>query len=296
MGPVQLAVLVPEDAGVVYSDPAYAGFWKPDVATPFPEPLISLPVSITREARAIPQHNPVYRGGKNWAMWEDGDHLILCSGFHEQPVARFYCRLDRELSSASLCLDPAREGSDSEPFEAPVRYPMDQILSWGLLARCGGFIMHAAVAVKDGVGWVFAGRSGAGKSTLSGLCHAEGWRILNDDRVMVFLREGELRVAGTPWHGSGRFAEAAEVPLGGVYFLHQANEDRVAALSPKETRMALLDVGAIPWFVDAWSEKALAWVDALARHDVFHRFYFTRSAQAVRALAAHAGQFVEVGP
>ena len=192
-------------------------------------------------------------------------------------------RVARDLTRAELAL-PASAWR-AVVCEAPLRYPVDQIWTWGLLSQLGGALLHAAVAVKDGTGWVFAGRSGAGKSTLAGLCRAEGWRILNDDRAMVFRRGGAWRVAGTPWHGSGRFAEAAEVPLGGIYLLRQARDNRLEPVSRSRARLALLDVAAVPWFEETWAQGILDGLDRLTRDVEIARFHFSKTPQAVRALA-----------
>ena len=296
VGPLQWTVQVPDGGVVRYSDPAYAGFWRnadhnSEAAC---TPLVRLPVTITRQALQIPASEPLYCGGKNWAIWSDDSHLIICSGFHQQSAARFHCRLSRDFSHADVALDPAREGVDGKIYDGPLRYPIDQILSWGMLSRCGGMILHASVAVKDGAGWVFAGRSGAGKSTMSSLCHAEGWKILNDDRVMLYQRNGKTMVAGTPWHGSGRFAEAMEVPLGGIYFLKQAVEDRVEIIDSAQARLSLLDIAAIPWFEDDWSGNTLQTVDSFTKSIPFHRFHFTKSPSAVRAIEMHQHQNMSV--
>lgn len=265
------------DVDVSYSDPAYDGFCF-DRAN---EPLVTIPVSVRLQSRKLPAGEPLYQGGKNWALWEDGRYLIICSGFFDQSVPRFYCRLDRDGSSADVFLDPAREDGSN-----PLRYPIDQILSWGPLAKCGGLILHSAVAVRDGIGWVFSGRSGAGKSTLAEQCHRAGWQILNDDRVMVFKRGGQWRVSGTPWHGSGRFAEAEEVPLGGVLFIEKSERDLAVRMDPEQVRYSLLDVAAVPWFEDSWSQAALNVADSFAREVSFFRFECTKTRSAVDAVEA----------
>jgi len=183
-----------------------------------------------------------------------------------------------------LSIDPDLVGEDPDRFVSPLLYPLDQILSWGMLSRVGGVLLHAAVAVRDGAGWVFAGHSGAGKSTLSELCHAEGDRILNDDRVMVFQRDGEWKVAGTPWHGSGRFAEAAEVPLGGLFFLKQADSERIEDLTPSEARLELLNVAAVPWFEESWSQGMLDGLEQVVQGVECRRFHFTKTPAAVQVL------------
>lgn len=261
---------------VSYNDPAYDGFCSSDAP-----PLITVPVSLCLETRELPAGDPIYCAGKNWALWEDEQDLIICSGFTGQPAPRFHCRINRDSGAVQLAMDPARENGTN-----PLRYPIDQILSWGPLAQCGGLILHSAVAVKDGVGWVFSGRSGAGKSTLSEQCHRAGWRILNDDRVMVFKRDGLWMVAGTPWHGSGRFAEAAEVPLGGVLFVQKSERDLAVRMDPDAIRYSLLDVTAIPWFEDRWAQAALDVADRFAKEASFFNFECTKSSSAAAAVEA----------
>ncbi|HPR67656.1 MAG TPA: hypothetical protein PLJ99_00025 [Kiritimatiellia bacterium] len=268
---------------VRYAAPAYAGFCAPPVYLP----LAELPVDIRSECLALPGDKPLFQAGGHWGVWETGGEWLFAVGLQAPPSLRRACRVPRGLSGAELTIDPAA-GPDAVR-ESPLRYPLDQILSWGLLSKIGGVLLHAAAAVQaDGTGWVLAGRSGAGKSTLAGLCHAQGWRILNDDRVMVFRRDGGWRVAGTPWHGSGRFAEAAEVPLGGVALLAQAPENRFESLTASQARLALLDVAAVPWFAEEWSQGVLDGLDRLVREIPPVRLHFTRTAEAVRMLAGEA--------
>jgi len=255
-------------------------------APPPVHPLLELPVAITEGVGEIPATPPLWRAGNHWAVWDDGAELAFHVGLEAPEAVRASCRVAKNVSRAELTVHPSawKDGI----CQSPLKYPLDQILSWGLLSKIGGALLHAAVAVKDGVGIVFAGRSGAGKSTLAGLCHAAGWRILNDDRAVVFRRGGEWRVAGTPWHGSGRFAEAAEVPLGGVYLLKQARENRIEPLAAAQARLALLDVAAVPWFAEEWSQGMLDGLDRLVREAKAAQFHFTKTAAAVDALAGEA--------
>ena len=280
VGPVRFALRTAEAEPVRYTDPAYGGFFCAAGGEP---PLAEVPVDVVRGAVAPPAGEPLWRAGDHWAVWADGADLLFHVGLRAPAGARRFCRAARDLSRAEVAL-PATAWADGV-CEAPLRYPLDQILSWGLLARLGGALLHAAVAVKDGRGRVFTGRSGAGKSTISALLRDAGWRILNDDRVVVFRRGGEWRVAGTPWHGSGRFAEAAEVPLDGIHFLGKSAECRSEDLSAAQARLALLDVAAVPWFEETWAQGILDGLDRLTREVEIARFHFPKTPQAAQALA-----------
>ena len=280
VGPLRFALRTAEPEPVRYTDPAYCGFFCAAGGEP---PLAEVPVDVVRGAVAPPAGEPLWRAGDHWAVWADGADLLFHVGLRAPAGARRFCRAARDLSRAEVAL-PATAWADGV-CEAPLRYPLDQILSWGLLARLGGALLHAAVAVKDGRGRVFTGRSGAGKSTISALLRDAGWRILNDDRVVVFRRGGEWRVAGTPWHGSGRFAEAAEVPLDGIHFLGKSAECRSEDLSAAQARLALLDVAAVPWFEETWAQGILDGLDRLTREVEIARFHFPKTPQAAQALA-----------
>lgn len=300
VGPLRFSLRTAELGSVRYADPAYAGFFAESAGQTVPASrdlgaaldgaqdlapaLAEMPVNVVRRAERLPAGEPLWQAGGHWAVWEDGADLVFHVGLQAPEAAKYACRAARDVSRAELAIPPAAWTGGN--LESPLRYPLDQILSWGLLSRMGGALLHSAVALKDGVGYVFAGRSGAGKSTLSALCHAAGWRILNDDRAMVFRRGGEWRVAGTPWHGSGRFAEAAEAPLGGLFFLQQAAACRVESLTAKAARLALLDVAAVPWFEEAWSQGTLDGLDRLVRDVETSRFHFTKTPDAVAALAS----------
>lgn len=284
IGPLRMTLRLGAPGTVRYSAPAYGSFFFEGEGSRESAPLCEMPVDIVPRADPVPAREPLWRGGRNWAAWEAGADLVCQAGFQGRDFARWSCRVARDLRRAELAVAPA--AGDPEILASPLVYPLDQILSWGLLSRIGGVLLHASVAVKDGTGWVFAGRSGAGKSTIAALCHAEGYRILNDDRVMIFRRGGEWRVAGTPWHGSGRFAEAAEVPLGGLYFLQQDRRDSMEPVPASQARLALLDVAAVPWFEDVWAQGTLDGLDRLVQDIGIQRFHFTKAPAAVRTLEA----------
>lgn len=285
LGPLRLTLRSEACGQVRYADPAYAGFFAaPGPAAPL-RPLREMPVDIVDRSETVPVGAPLWQAGQNWAIWATGEDLVIRAGIRAPEEMQRTCRVARDLSRAELALHPAADANGICP--SPLRYPLDQILSWGLLAGIGGALLHAAVAVRAGVGWVFAGHSGAGKSTLAALCHAEGYRILNDDRVMVFRRAGEWKAAGTPWHGSGRFFEAAEVPLGGLFFLQKAAQDRLEPVSPSQARLALLNVASVPWFEEDWSQGILDGLGDLVQGVECARFHFTKTSAAVRTLAAH---------
>jgi hypothetical protein len=96
--------------------------------------------------------------------------------------------------------------------------------------------MHAAVAVRQGKGYLFLGKSGTGKST-----HARQWFkafddawLLNDDNPVLRLYEqdGKSRVVvyGSPWSGKTPCYRQVSYPLGGIVLLSQAPYNKIERL------------------------------------------------------------------
>ena len=278
IGPIRFVLHGEQDDPVRYDAWGYRDFFD---GPPGAEsrPLVEMAVTIRRGSIDLPAERPLYESGKNWAVWPEGDHWLFCSRYADRDRPYFTCRVSRTLAEATLTVD-------GDPAVDPLRYPLDQILAWGLLSKCGGVVMHSALVAREGFGMILAGRSGAGKSTLAELCREQGWRGLNDDRVILYQHAGAPRAAGTPWHGTGRLAEAGEVPPAGILVLEQADHEKIERLSPAVAKRELLDVTSIPWFEDDWSQQALNALDALAESVPVYRFSFTKTPAAVDAIDA----------
>lgn len=283
LGPLQFNLSSIGDEPVIYHDPAYTAFWSDVQAYDSAGlmPLRSMEIELVSHPESMPASEPDYRAGRNWAFWSDDGGVTICAGYHGRALPRVHLRADIGLRRAELRYDASGlQAGEPHPFS----YPVDQILSWALLGELSGVLLHGALIEREGRAWVVAGRSGAGKSTLSGLCHAEGWHILNDDRSIIFVRDGVVFAAGNPWHGSGRFAEPGVYPLGGIFLIEKALTESVLSLSTTEARYRLLDVASVPWFQSQWSGAALSAVEGLAHRGFCRRFAFTRTSAAAHAL------------
>jgi hypothetical protein len=95
------------------------------------------------------------------------------------------------------------------------------------LARQGGFLVHAASAIRNGKAFLFSGVSGAGKTTISRLAPADA--TLLTDEISYVRRVGEGYVAyGTPF--AGELAEPGEnvqAPIAILFLLEQGPKNRI---------------------------------------------------------------------
>ncbi len=138
-----------------------------------------------------------------------------------------------------------------------------------ILARDGGFLVHAASAVRNGRAFLFAGVSGAGKTTISrlappdvvlltdeisyvrkGRSQESGVRI-QDSGARSQNQEGNRQSAidnrqsyvafGTPFAGElARLGENLRAPIAALYLLGQGPENTIQEVSQAEAVRALL--------------------------------------------------------
>jgi hypothetical protein len=110
-----------------------------------------------------------------------------------------------------------------------------------LLAKEGGFLVHAASAVRNGRAFIFSGVSGAGKTTISRLAPADA-TLLTDEISYVRRRaDGSYHAFGTPFTGElAKLGENIHAPIECLYLLKQGPENRVDPVDTVEATRALL--------------------------------------------------------
>ncbi len=115
-----------------------------------------------------------------------------------------------------------------------------------VLARQGGFLLHAASAIRNGKAFLFAGVSGAGKTTISRLAPADA-TLLTDEisyvRKLDAPGQSQSYVAfGTPFTGElAKLGENASAPVAAVYLLAQGPENRIEPVTVADAGRELLN-------------------------------------------------------
>ena len=125
-----------------------------------------------------------------------------------------------------------------------------------VLAQEGGFLMHAASAIRNGKAFLFAGVSGAGKTTISRLAPSDA-TLLTDEISYVrkdvrkdmlqharddARKQGHSYVAyGTPFTGElAKLGKNVSAPISALYLLAQGPENRIDPVAPGEAVRELL--------------------------------------------------------
>jgi energy-coupling factor transporter ATP-binding protein EcfA2 len=152
------------------------------------------------------------------------------------------------------------------------RYSIDavlRILHSLILAREGGFLVHAASAIRNGRAFLFAGPSGAGKTTLARLAPPDVALLTDEISYVrkVRIQDSGLRsqksevrspysasrapspqppapafeAFGTPFAGElARIGENLRAPVAALYLLTQGLQNRVEPVGEADAARALL--------------------------------------------------------
>ena len=109
-----------------------------------------------------------------------------------------------------------------------------------LLAREGGFLLHASSAIRNGRAFLFSGVSGAGKTTMARLAPPDA-ALLTDEISYVTRRDGRYSAVGTPFFGElARVGENLQAPIEALYLLAKGPKNKIEPIVGADAVRGLL--------------------------------------------------------
>ena len=109
-----------------------------------------------------------------------------------------------------------------------------------MLAPQGGFLVHAASAVRNGRAFLFAGVSGAGKTTLCRLAPPDV-ALLTDEISYVRREARGYHACGTPFAGElARVGTNCSAPVATLFLLGKGSENKIEVVNTAEAVRCLL--------------------------------------------------------
>jgi hypothetical protein len=201
---------------------------------------------------AKPPSRPVFDVDRRWSLYlENGRWQLWVRSLGEFPylVGNFNPDFHTGiLFTSESIIEPGK-------LIFPITFPMGELLMTNLLGTGYGILLHSCGVIDAESGIAFAGIGGAGKSTTARLWHGiDRVRVLNDDHTIIQKIDGAFRVYGTPWHGQGGFALAADAPLKKVFILKHGLSNQAVRLAPSRAAAALL----VRTFAPLWDASAMA--------------------------------------
>lgn len=117
------------------------------------------------------------------------------------------------------------------PGSVGVKTVLNSLGTEHLVVRNQGVILHASYIAWNGKAILFTAPSGTGKSTQAELWkERRGAQIINGDRAVIRLEDGNVKAAGIPFAGSSCYCENRTLPVAAVVYLQQAPETSIRKL------------------------------------------------------------------
>ncbi len=158
------------------------------------------------------------------------------------------------------------------------------------LLNFDGFMLHASGVVYQDRAYLFSAPSGTGKST-----HTTIWRktfgedktyIINDDKPIIRIVDGDVLVFGTPWSGKTDQNKNERVPLCGICFLERSIKNHIEVMPTQEAVHHILNQTIRPTDMSAMS-KLLDLLDRLLKRTKVYKLYCNMENEA--AIVAYNG-------
>lgn len=155
-------------------------------------------------------------------------------------VSPFDIEAERQKSAKERSLEGL------EPHEFPKPY-LETLALYRKIAEALSFydiiLFHGSSISMDGDGYIFTAKSGTGKST-----HTRLWRkvfgnrvqMINDDKPLIRISNGEVRIFGTPWCGKHGLGANISAPIKGIAIIERAEENTISPVSRYEALPKLL--------------------------------------------------------
>jgi len=142
-------------------------------------------------------------------------------------------------------------------------------------------LCHGSVVAVDGEAYLFTAKSGTGKST-----HSAYWReifgeraiMVNDDKPLLKISDGEVLACGTPWDGKHHLSTNICLPLKAICVLERGEEDNIYPISFREALPTLLQQSYRPRKLGKYMEL----IDRLGSKVKFYRLSCTMNPGAAK--------------
>ena len=193
----------------------------------------------------------IFDSGSTWSLYRDqGKYVLQDSSFDSDSLPNQLVILESDFKSGDIYID---DKFNQNLFPDPLGYPLNQILMIILLSRCKGVMLHACGIDDRGYGYLFLGNSGHGKSTIARLWSEYQATVLNDDRIIVREKNGELLMYGTPWPGDFKEVSSKGLPIRKLFFLRHGEKNSAVPKNSAEAVLMLLT----RCFPPIWDKKGM---------------------------------------
>ena len=193
----------------------------------------------------------IFDSGSTWSLYRNqGKYVLQDSSFDSDSLPNQLVILESDFKSGDIYINYEL---DKNILSDPLGYPLNQVLMIILLSRSKGVMLHACGIDDSGYGYLFLGNSGHGKSTIARLWSENQATVLNDDRIIVREKNGELFMYGTPWPGDFKELSSKGLPIRKLFFLRHGEKNSAVPKNSAEAVLMLLT----RCFPPIWDKKGM---------------------------------------
>ena len=171
----------------------------------------------------------------------------MCADYRTDREPQVFVATSRaEIAEEETMVDEQRQMEGLPPYHFEPSY-LETLTVYRKIALAfmqrGVLLMHGSVVAVDGEAYMFTALSGTGKST-----HVRLWRqlfgqravMVNDDKPLVRIEEGQPIVYGTPWDGKHHLSNNIAVPLKAIVVLKRGEQNEIHPLTVQDAFPTLL--------------------------------------------------------
>lgn len=159
------------------------------------------------------------------------------------PYTEHYCREYLTDQQADFAVTVSEEEIEQEiavsPYEPKPAYAESICVYRAIANRLPLYnraVFHGAVISYRGNGYLFTAPSGTGKTTHIRLWqqYVEGVDIVNGDKPILRVENGEAEAYATPYAGKERYENHGSILLNGICLLHRGEQNRIRRVTTGE--------------------------------------------------------------
>jgi hypothetical protein len=205
----------------------------------------------------------IFDSGSTWALYRsEGKYVLQDDSLESGSLPDIFIVLEPDFKFGEIYSE--NNLLDQNSLSDPLGYPLNQILMIILLSLGKGVLLHACGIDDGGYGYLFPGNSTHGKSTIAKLWSESGATVLNDDRIIIREKDGELWMYGTPWHGDFNEVSSNGLPLSKIFFLKKGENNSAVPIKGAEAVSMLLTRSFSPLWDQKGMEYTLGLLDRMA--------------------------------
>lgn len=230
-----------------------------------PSPDIRIDVTVASPLPEIPPGTLLFDSAHGcWKLFESDAGLLFESLDPKLFQPRVRARISDDYRTVQAWMLPSLE--DGQVGWSPMQLfnPLIEVCLLSRLSRDGGLLLHAAGLVLDKQGYVFTGASGTGKSTVAELFANQDAVVLSDERVILRRHGTAFFLHGTPWVGSGHYAENSSAPITALFSIsHGQEQHSFTRLASSKAATLILQQAFLPHWDRTGLEATLAFLASL---------------------------------